>query len=807
MGKASRQRKQQEKYDPENPLVGSRITVKVTLHNYRYPRKKAPVSGEFAIVIFDVKQIIKGTLDEGCYLFKDGIVGTGRMPRIEEGMEYFFTGTLVMNKDWGPQYECESIQLAYDMKNEEDQKKFFSFFMTEKQIDALFAASKNPIEWLEQKNLGALTQIKGVGQVTAIRMCNRYSENINNGHAYVELKELGLTKHAIDNLIVQFGSADIVVDIIKQNPYSLITLAKGYGWEKADQIALNRGFTTGCKERCLAYAFYKLEKAAYEDGNSRVDIGEFMDIVSQICAPTTKEQIANWIKENTIGEEGFEDLYKRIQKGEENLPHPFFFYSKEKKGIALYSLRLMEKQISTELQRLSNARGLYSFNEEICNQVIDETEQEQGYEYTNEQKNAIQNILHSNVSILTGKSGVGKSSTLKPLIRVFKRFHLSVAQCALSGRASSLLTEYTGLEGKTIHRLLNYLPDQERFNHNAKNPLKYDVIILDETSMVGEELFLSLISSIRSGSKLIMLGDTQQLPPMSVGNVLGDCISSGYISTNILTKIHRQALKSGIITQASKISLGDPIIKNDFLGEDVRGELKDFKIIGDPDSSVVHYKAMGEFKRLYEKEHISIDDIQIIVPMRVRGMNSCRFFNAEVQSLVNGDMNKKSVNMEVTDGMQKYTVTYKPDDRILVTKNNYHAMTTSGKEVAIFNGNIGRIVDLDRENMIIRLQNLQEDVIIPRGNWYDISHSYAVTCHKCQGGQAPYVIVVLDNSAYTLLMREWLYTAITRARKFCTLVGQPRAINTATRISDIKIKKTWLKDDLYKLYLAKIDQE
>lgn len=1104
-------------------LVGKEVCAKIKLHNYRFPRDKEPVPGAFAIAVCDVQQVIKGAILDGCTIPGGSIVITGEMPKLEIGLEYIFTGEFLLDPTWGPQYKSQNIRLAYNMEDKEDQKKFLSFFMTPLQIKTLYDMCENPIELFEQKNIGALTKIKGIGPATANRMCMKYAQNIDNGRAYVELKGLGLTKNAIDRLIVQFGSADVVVDLINANPYSLITMVRGYGWERADKIALAKGFTRGCKERCMAYVQYKLEKIANDDGNSRIAVEELMADVADQCSPTPRDTLAAWIKEKTIGVADFE---KGAPEGSET---PLFYYDSSSHFFGLYRLRLLEKQISEEIYRLKNAEGRCAFDREICEKLIKQVETEQGYTYTSEQRKAIWAALENNVSILTGSAGCvdkdtefftgtgwkkigdyqpgdkvlvyeadgnahletperyiklpcsqlwhtkskygidmctceehnvyyltsknnlyhksfaevkeahenskqgfsgkfittfcgggegidltdaqikvmlaviadgsflkgrsntycrfhikkerkkqelrsifkeasiewkesssaapgytdfyiyaprrekvftpeywykcshhqlelicgnvlkwdgaqigarrdfssndkinvdfvqyaftacgyratiytndrrgairkdkyerksidycvtitdrvhpsiggfhpdnpnkvqilpyfpqdgykycftvsthmwimrrngkilitgncGKSSTLKPLIRIFNYYHMSVAQCALSGRASSLLTEYTGLTGKTIHRLLAYLPELERFTHNKSNPLLEDVIILDEASMVGEELFYSLISSIRNGAKLLMLGDVKQLPPISVGNLLQDCIRSGYIPTTTLTVIQRQALRSGIVSQSIQVCDGKQLVKNDFSGEEIRGELKDFKIITSEDAMVSHAKAIEEFKRLYFTRHIPADDIQIVVPVRSKGINSCRFFNAEIQNIVNNDPATKGITVEVYDNGQRFEVTYKPGDRVMITKNNYHARNFYGGEIAIFNGNLGHIVDIDHESMIIKL-NDDDTVIIPRDEWTNISHSWAATAHKIQGAQAPYVIVSLDKGAYPLLMREWLYTAITRARKFCALVGQPGAINTATRVSNLKIKRTWLKDDLTALYKAEI---
>lgn len=780
-------------------LVGKTITATVKLHRYRYPLS-AHVSGTYAVAVLDVIKVLEGEIGEGCLDKNDHMILAGNMPKLEEGIEYTLEANLVTHKDYGFQYECVSLRLAYDMKNKEDQKKFFSFFLTDKQIDALFEAYDNPVAILDQKNLGALTKIKGIGPVTANRICNKYSENINNSRAYVELNGLGITKSAIDKLINQFGSADVVVDIIKSNPYSLIKLVRGYGWRKADALALSQGLPRDSRERCLAYANYILEQYADVEGNSCMSIGELIDNVMVECRPVIRDDLVIWLKEDMIGEKDFEKLYKKICDEEKNLEIPTFFYSKEKRKVGLLNLRILERTILDQLIRLKNAPSTFTYDKEVCEKIISEVEAEQGYKYTHEQHNAIWNVLNNNVSILTGSSGTGKSSTLKPLIKIFNHYHLKAEQCALSGRAASLLTEYTGLQGKTIHRLLKYLPDEERFAHSARNPLPADVVVLDETSMVGEELFCNLISAIKNGSKLVMLGDIKQLPPMSVGNILSDTIKSGFVPTSTLTIIQRQALKSGIVAQSIHVCEGKSIVKNNFIGEEVRGELKDFKLVCSSESLLVHNKALEEFKHLYRDRRISPDDIQIVVPQRINGMNSCRQLNSEIQEIVNGGYNSKQIQIEVREKSQVFTVVYKPGDRIMVVRNNYHARTTLGKEVAIFNGNMGHIITVASDAMIIELEE-QGQVILPREEWNNIQHSWACTCHKLQGSQAQYVIVVLDKGSFKLLTREWLYTALTRARKYCVLVGQPDAINMATRTSDIKIKQTWLKDDLYQAFL------
>lgn len=780
-----------------------KITAIVQLNNYRYPRGRNPKPGEPSIVILQVKEIKDGEVPADAFTpyGENTIIVKGMMPKLDRDIDYILQAQLTVDPKWGIQYKCENISMNFDLDKKEDQIKFFSYFLTDNQIESLYSMFDNPIPLLKTNNISELTKIKGIGPVTASRICMKYADNIGNSRAYVYLKDLGLTKRAIDGLIKQFGSADLVIDVVENNPYSLIKLVRGYGWEKADKIALHKGFSRCCRERCIAYARYRLEKEA-DDGNSCMSINELINEIMEVCYPVAREDLVVYLKEDMIGLKDFETLYSRYLREEKDLIFPSFFYSSENQKVGLFTYRLIEKRIVTELQRLRDAKKKFVFEQDKCEAIIAEVEKEQGFIYTREQKQAIFNILNDNVSILTGSSGTGKSSTVTPLIRIFEHYNLNVEQCALSGRAASLLTGYTGLEGKTIHRLLRYIPETESFFHNSANPLFSDVVILDETSMVGEELFLKLIEAIQTGSKLIMLGDIKQLPPMNVGNLLSDCIASGYIKTNVLTIIHRQALKSGIITQSLNVCQGKNLVKSDFSGSEIRGELFDFKITCNADSMVVHSQAINEFKELLQKGKKS-DDIQIIVPVRVRGMNSCRTFNAEIQELVNpGD---DGVTIEVYDSGTKYPVTYRKHDKIMIIKNNYHAKTIHGSQVAIFNGNMGHIVDIDEVSMIVDLED-QGQIIIGRDEWSGVTHGWACTSHKMQGSQSDYVIVCMDTSAYVLLIREWLYTAITRAKKYCVLVGQPKAINSACRTSNIKVKQTWLRGDLQHLYLQQFEK-
>ena len=472
----------------------------------------------------------------------------------------------------------------------------------------------------------------------------------------------------------------------------------------------------------------------------------------------------------------------------------------------MLSIRIMEKEIAENLIRLKEAEPSFHYEKEVVDKLIEETEKEQGYEYTDEQKAAVYKILDNNVSILTGAAGVGKSSSMLAVTRILSHYGVQFAQCALSGRASSNLSEITGCDGMTIHRLLRYLPDIERFAYTANNPLPQSAVILDEVSMVGGDLFLSLIEAIRSGSKLIMIGDPNQLESIGLCNILKDSIQSGYIPVASLTKIHRQAAKSGIIVNANLARTGTSLVKNSFLGEETRGELRDFKIVTTNDPALVPYNVEEEYKLLLS-QGVSYKDIQIIVPMKLRGSLSCRAINNAIQPLANPYGAGKGQTVECFESGISYQTTFNPGDRIIVNHNDYKAKTTGGEEVAIFNGNIGFIVAISSSKMVIRLRDQEEDIELDRESWFNVSLAYAITCHKSQGTGIPYVIFGISSSCYIMYSRELVYTAITRAKKYCVVCTQPDAINKAVHMSRVKLKQTWLKDDLHDEFMKNVDDD
>ena len=788
--------------------TGNRVSFEGTIDRVLFPKDvEEHLVGAFAIVKFKVTKITNGANSS---LVTDDVISLkGGMPRLEykgaadkerrNNITYTVTADELKDDKWGMTYNVVSMQMKADLTTVEDQKSFLSVILTPTQIDNLYEQFDNPLPLFETEDIAGLTGVKGIGEKTARKLIDRYKSVVNNANAYVQLSQYGLTSHAIAKLCAIYKSTDIAIARIEENPYVLIREVNGYGWKKADLIALNKGFTRNDPRRVKAYAEFYLMEQCEQNGHSWMNVNALLTAVQTECSPIEDAKLVGYVKEMLTEEvetHYYDTATEDDQKGAKIITYkgPLLIFDKDTNQIGLYRYYQIEKTIARNLHRLQTAESAIHFDKDRCANILAQVEEEQGFEYTDEQKNAIWNIINNQVSILTGKAGSGKSSAVNAIVKILKDYGQEVKMCALSGRASSKLTEITGLYGSTIHKLLGYNPGQGGFIYNDKNRLNGTMFVLDEASMVGAELFADLVKAIPSGAKFLMVGDIAQLESIGMGNVLKDCMACGVISSNILTKIHRQAQKSGIITESLRISQGNlPFNRDAIIPGEIRGELQDLKYTVFADYNLSQQKIVNEYIDLYRNRKVPAKDIQIIVPMRTRGNLSCRCINEIIQKIVNNHSVMGNLEQPVTysDSGFTWTVTYRVNDRIIVTKNDYNVETVNGEKTSIFNGNIGYIKNIGTDFMVVDLLT-QKDVVLHQKHYQNIGLAYCVTCHKCQGDSAPYVIFGLDMSAYALLSREMVYTAITRARRFCSVVTQNNAFVTAVKTSRVKLKQTWL---------------
>lgn len=780
--------------EPKNKITGYCVPTRLI-----YP--KVPIEefapGSWGLLEVDVGQILQGSFPAG--FSKNGwfptVVFKGALPPIDTEKTYYFEVEMVADakSPYKVGFNILFMTQRVRLTKFEEQKLFLESILTEHQIDILYEELIDPFEAIDSGDLFLLSTVKGFGEKTAEKIIETYNRTKKDANAFLVLREeFGLTDAAVTKLQQRYLSTDTIIAKLRENPYELMTL-DGYGFKKCDALALKGGMAKDAKFRVSAYVTHFLTEQAEMEGNSWIYLRDLLHGVVEFVPSIKKEVFAEWLKEWT----------GRIESDEPE----FLYYDEEQKRIGLKHYRELEENIAEEIFRLLNApKKSFSKCRYTIEDAIRDCEADNGWEYTDEQKTAIRGFLTNNVEIITARAGSGKTASVGPIARFCAANGLIIAQTALSGRAASNLSEVTKIEGKTIHRLLGYSP-RGGFSHDKDNQIIEDVVIVDELSMNDNELLYRLLQAIPNGSKVIMLGDHSQLEPLSNGNFLKDCLDTDAVPCYRLTKIHRQAQKSAIITESIKVSNGQQIIGNSEISE-IRGELKDLKIVTYKDADLSRVKFLTEYRTLL-RSGVSSKDIIGVVPMKLRGAMSSFSLNNDVQKFVNPDEHLPSIKLAADK--DKYC-TIRLGDRVINRKNHYDTITRAVYErygfdkdnpvEPIYNGNLGFVTDI-QENYIVVDFKQQGEIVIPKAYWEDVLLGYVVTTHSFQGSQSPYVVVGLDMSAYMLLSREMLYTALTRSKKYCVLVGQINAVKKATSISRVSVKQTWLKELLLKKEVAK----
>lgn len=387
----------------------------------------------------------------------------------------------------------------------------------------------------------------------------------------------------------------------------------------------------------------------------------------------------------------------------------------------------------------------------------------------------------------------GKTATVAGMLAVLGDKY-EITSCALAGKAAVNISDSVAqngltLEGKTIHRLLKNKGQANAFGYNKDFQLPEQVIILDEVSMVDLRIFLALIQAIKTGSKLIMLGDNGQLPSIGLGNLMTDLIHSDLIKTVTLTKVHRQAAKSGIISESLKIRQGIDLVSKQGAGLEVRGELQDLVLDTTMNQSEVFNKIIHHFKEEWSKLD-NIMDILVVLPMRERGSSSVYKVNNAIQNIL--FPNTFLRGYPVNEGKSNAFKIYK-GDKVLCTKNDYEVITPDGSETAIFNGNLGIVKEIDFNNllMLVDFEGIGE-VILNHKQIETLSLGYAISIHKSQGTGVPVVITAFTMESWILLSKQLVYTAITRAKRKAIVVGEVKALKTAAKKNSVINKQTFL---------------
>lgn len=734
----------------------------------------------FTIASFDLVKEIDGEV-EIHPIYKTFTV-VGIMPYLMEDADYEISATEVENKKYGKQYQVNSINLYLPngIESKEGQKEFLDIIFTKLQVKEMYEALDDPYMTLKDGDISSLVKVKNCGMKTAVAWIDKFKTYMPLSNAMKELSEYGLTEALLRRIVNHYKSSDIAVEIIQNKPYKLIEV-NGVGWHKCDEIAMKGGLKPDSPERIGTYILYYLQERANE-GYSYIPADANTEIENGIVSKTQKP--INFI--DTMIEFFGDDISDEALKGGLDYVNDQLWFSDDRKFVGLKRIYDLEMSVAENLIRIRDGENDFKYSN--WKDIIKQKEIDQGWEYNEQQIEGIKAVLENQVVVITGKAGTGKSSIVDAMIAVLQGY--SYAQTALSGRAAARMAEITHEEGYTIHRLLGF-PKGDRdhggFVFHEDNKLPRDIIILDEVSMVDGELFNRLVKAIKTGSKLIMLGDTGQLECIGCMNIAADLIASKEIVSIELSQIHRQAANSGIITESIKAREGIQLIEKDWIGTEVRGKLNDLVIDCFSDKSNTFYKVMQHASSELE-DGTDIMDLMVIAPS-YKNESGVDNLNAALQSLYNPDSSEKK---EVFVQKSSKAWILREGDKIINVQNDYYAKNkfTAG----IFNGNIGVVknIDIDANTIAVDFQDIPGIMILPKKNWKDLELGYAITCHKAQGSQCKKVIVGLDFGSFIQLSREWVYTAMTRAIDKCYMVAQNNALRYAVSKNSISVKRTHL---------------
>lgn len=682
--------------------------------------------------------------------------------RPEVDVEYLFEGHYYDDVKWGLQFDLVSGHEDIKLETPEDKRSFLEQILTEKQIENLYNTYEDPFIIIEQQRITDLMKVDGIGEYLAQKIFDRFNATKDLAPAFAFFGPLGLTSKLISKLCYTYNSAKDAIEKFKENPYMLADDVDGVGFLKADEIAKRYKFDIDHPFRIRAGINYLLKDNAQSNGSTWMKSSTFRTKIVKLLG----------IEFNKI----LPIFGEMVKSGD-------IYINKEREQIALQYYRDLEDKIKNKLVELLEAdnEAKEEISEEEIEQRIKETEEAQGFEFTDEQRQGIKEVINNNVVVVIGLAGTGKTSVIKGAYNIFPST-TNISQCAFSGQASKRINEATGYPSSTIHRLLGY--KSGGFEHDKGYPLFTDVVVLDEISMVGLELFWALIQAIPNGSKLIMLGDNGQLPPIGVGNLLSDLISSKVVPLVELTKIHRQAAKSAIITTSQKIRQRKMLLEPEYEGDEVLGELQDLYVCARQEREDLFDLLIDIFMDEYHNNDCNIQDVQIIVAQNKKVTLSREKINSKIQELINPSNDDKCIKIS---NKQVARV----GDKIINRKNYYDVKTIEGEETSIFNGSMGIIKQINNDHIIVDFFD-EGLIILKQDKYFGLELAYAITCHSSQGSQFKTVIVGFDFSSYIMLSNEWLYTALTRAKKKCYIIAETKAINTAATNNKILGRRTFL---------------
>ncbi len=685
------------------------------------------------------------------------IIAKGYLPNLQDGARVTLNGSWQFNPKYGRQFEVKECQT--DLPSSMDGiEKYLSSGMI-KGIGPKFAQrlvrkfGEKTLEIID-KDPDQLFQVDGVGDKRVQQIITAWQEQKEISRVMVFLRSKDVSASFAVKIYKNYGNDSI--EKIQQNPYRLIDEIWGVGFKTADKIALKLGLIPDSLERIKAAFVYVISQAA-GDGNLYVELDQ------------AKERVADLLEFELSGlqerlKESLYDLYmqdkiKLISHKEKHfITSPQFYHSE--KGIAKRVRYLLEHtdECIFDIDKIYNKIRLPD---------------SLGFELNEDQQKGILACLQNKITIITGGPGTGKTTLIKQLINILESYNVRFKLAAPTGRAAKRMFESTGRYTETLHRLLEFTPASMAFSRNEQNALQLDFLIVDEASMIDVFLMNAILKALPTKATLILIGDVDQLPSVGAGDILNDIINSEQVPVIRLNQIFRQAQDSMIIVNAHRVNNGE-------FPTSLGSGRRDFVYLkrDEPEN------ALEDLREIYLKKlpklGISPDDAIVLVPMN-KGIVGTQRINQELQTILN----------PVNDPEKQVLVfgnVYKNGDRVMQIRNNYDKF--------VFNGDIGKIHDINKTEQKLFV-NFGDRILE-----YDFTEldelvlAYAISIHKSQGSEFAATVIPIFMQHFILLQRNLIYTAITRAKKMCIMIGQAKAIAMGVRNAKKAQRLTFLKEYL-----------
>ena len=610
-------------------------------------------------------------------------------------------------------------------------------------------------------DISRLKEVEGIGEKRIRQIHESWERQKEIKNVMLFLQDHGVSTSFAAKIYRQYGNDSIAK--VKENPFRLADDIWGIGFKTADSIAEKLGIGKEAFVRLRSGIMYTLSSLA-DEGHVYAYKGQLIKRATELLE--AEESSIVMTLDQMLADKDVISEPVSEEKGDAIYLPPFYY---AEVGVAAKIRKLLQNpaqdRLWTSLMEARRRTGNRALSIDVK-----KIEAKIGMEYDEIQADAIRQAAVSKIMILTGGPGTGKTTTTKGIISAYQSFGLKILLAAPTGRAAKRMTETTGLEAKTIHRLLECKPP-EGYQKNEENPLEGDVLIVDECSMIDLVLMNSLLKAIPAGMRVVLVGDIDQLPSVGAGNVLRDLIDSGMVPVIRLTRIFRQAQTSRIIMNAHRINEGQmPDLSN--------GKETDFFFTTkeDPEEAVREIVSLVQHK-LSRYYRTPSSQIQVLTPMQ-KGVVGATNLNLALQEALNPQ----------GDGLRRSGFIFRRDDKVMQIRNNYD------KEV--FNGDIGIIESVDLQNRTLKVNFDQHVVEYESSELDELVHAYATTIHKAQGSEYPIVVMPVLMNHYVMLQRNLIYTGITRAKKILVMVGTRKALACAVRNVTVNRRNTLLKERL-----------